>query len=158
MSKTREVTERGSAAGDAERDCTAAALEVIESMFFEVPVETPEMRDLAPEGAVAARALFGGDLSGSFLLACQAWTARRLAASFLGRDDEATVETDQVNLVVCELANMVCGNALSRMEPHGRFQIGTPEILQQCGDERGWLTFTLESGALAVRLRIEDYE
>ncbi|HPT27703.1 MAG TPA: chemotaxis protein CheX, partial [Bryobacteraceae bacterium] len=106
--------------------CTEATLEVLETMFFELPVAQPKMQGKAPEPAVAATAVFSGDLRGSLCVACEPWAARRLAASFLGREDESTIAEAEVRLVACEMANMVCGNALSRIEPHGRFQIVTP--------------------------------
>jgi CheY-specific phosphatase CheX len=143
------------APGSSEPACEAAALEVLETMFFELPLGEPEMMDQPPEQPVAATAEFNGDLRGSLSVASEPWAARRLAANFLGREDESTITETEVRLVTCELANMVCGNALSRIEPHGRFQISTPEAALPCEAGLDWLTFVLESGAVAVCLNIE---
>jgi|GEM_PF-751025 len=135
-------------------ECEQAALEVLETMFFEIPSEVPEVKKSPPRAAVAARAVFGGDLSGCLVVACEEWAARRLAANFLGREDEGTVGEDEVRMVTCEMANMICGNALSRIKPHGRFRIGTPQAEPVAEPQREWLTVPLESGEVAVSFRL----
>lgn len=157
MAERDDVTHKEDPPATVLRQCTAAMLEVLDAMFFEVPLGIPEMRDEAPEPGLTVRASFSGGMGGSLHVACETWTARRLAASFLGREDETTIQAEEVQLVVCELANMVCGNMLSKIEPRGRFQIATPEIVQKDQAGRGWLTFPLETGAIAARVRIEDH-
>jgi len=129
--------------------------EVLETLFFELPEDEASLLDSPPEEPVAATAVFGGDMQGSLCvrpdLGC-----RRLAASFLGREDESTITEAEVRLVACEMANMVCGNALSRIEPHGSFRIATPEIGLPGEAGRGWLTFPLEAGAVAMCLNIAE--
>lgn len=156
MALPKDVTHKEDPPATVLQQCAAAMLEVLDAMFFEVPLGMPGIRDEAPERGLTVRASFRGGMGGSLQVACESWTARRLAASFLGREDETTVEAEQVQLVVCELANMVCGNMLSKIEPRGRFQIATPEIVHEDQAGRGWLTFPLETGAIAVRVRIED--
>ncbi len=142
--------------GPAKAECEAAMLEVLETMFFELPEDEAVLLDSPPEEAVAATALFGGDMQGSLCVAAGPWAARRLAASFLGREDESTITEAEVRLVACEMTNMVCGNALSRIEPHGSFRIDTPEIGPPGIARRSWLTFPLEAGAVAMYLNLAE--
>jgi hypothetical protein len=53
--------------------------------------------------------------------------ARVVGAGFLGRE-EAEVSDAQAGEVVCELANMICGSVLSRLESEATFQITHPEL------------------------------
>jgi CheY-specific phosphatase CheX len=136
----------------ARAECEAALIEVLETMFFELPLDAPQPASAPPEQDVAATAVFSGDLEGELSLACSHWTMRRLAASFLGREDDSTVTEAEMRQVACELANMICGNALSRIEPHGRFRIATPELRMPEGGAREWIAFPLESGVISMRL------
>ena len=142
--------------GPGEPECEAAMLEVLETMFFESPEDEASLLDSPPEDPVAATAVFGGDMQGSLCVAAGPWAARLLAASFLGREDDSTITEAEVRLVACEMANMVCGNALSRIEPQGGFRIATPEIGPPGEARRGWLTFPLEAGAVAMYLDIAE--
>ena len=76
-------------------------------------------RTRAPHAAPAryhAPSRFDGDLTGWLVYVCtdQA-TASSVAGDFLGEDETALAER-QVEEVVCELANMICGSVLSRVE------------------------------------------
>jgi hypothetical protein len=54
--------------------------------------------------------------------------ARSVAADFLGEEEPALSE-QQIGEVVCELANMICGSVLSRVESAITFQLATPRIV-----------------------------
>jgi CheY-specific phosphatase CheX len=144
----------GEAQLTARAECEEALIEVLETMFFELPASGSMITSAPGQDAIAATANFSGDLNGSLSLAADFWTLRRLAGSFLGREDESTVTEAEVRLVACELANMVCGNALSRIEPHGRLRIATPELRLPDGGPREWITFPLESGEISVVLEV----
>ncbi|MBE0657220.1 MAG: chemotaxis protein CheX [Bryobacteraceae bacterium] len=148
-------TETGAGSGTqvtARAECEAALIEVLETMFFELPADGSTLAGAPPGAAIAVTAAFSGDLNGSLSIASGFWAMRRLAASFLGREDESTVTEAEIRQVACELANMVCGNALSRIEPHGRFRIATPELCMPGPGSRRWITFPLESGDISVTL------
>ena len=66
----------------------------------------------------------------------------RSAADFLGVD-EGELTGHQVGEVVCELANMICGSVLSRMESAATFRIAPPK-LADCAEDRA------QSAALAA--------
>lgn len=136
-------------------EMAAAAVEVLETMFFELPVDL--VREAEPPGAgLASQVEFSGTRNGRLEVDVEPGAARRLSASFLGREDEQTVTEPEVNLVLLELANMLCGNALSRIEPLGGFQIGAPRPVPMTEGGPGWLVVPVESGRLGVRLSFRD--
>ena len=81
--------------------------------------------------------------------------ARRLAANFLGREDEWTVTEPEIELGALELANILCGNALSRLDPGGRFRIEAPRLERRSEEGGPWLAAPLESGRVALRAGFE---
>jgi CheY-specific phosphatase CheX len=85
--------------------------------------------------------------------------ARVVGAGFLG-SEEMEVSDSQAEEVVCELANMICGSVLSRLESQETFRITHPELVPP---ERGagfdgagisrW--FDLGDGILTVLLELQ---
>jgi hypothetical protein len=112
-----------------------AMKEVLERMFFleACTCVTPEFR---PGSMLEARLRFAADPSGSFCLRVSADTARAISADFLGVGP-GEVADRQIGEVVCELANMVCGSLLSRVESAVPFRLGPPEIASApaCGTQ-----------------------
>ncbi|MCS7044259.1 MAG: chemotaxis protein CheX [Bryobacteraceae bacterium] len=134
-----------------------AALEVLETMCFEYPVDEAR-EDGPPEGEVTgAVARFEGSLRGELRVALSGGAPRRLAAAFLGIDEEEVRAQDEL-LMAAELANMLCGATMSRLEPQGRLRIAAPEASHgRCGcTERSWVRFPLEQGEMAVTLCCEE--
>ena len=86
--------------------------------------------------------------------------ARVMAAGFLGCE-EIEVSDSQTEEVVCELANMICGSVLSRLESEATFRITHPELVPP---ERGaWFEgaginrwFDLGDGILTVSLELQQ--
>ncbi len=136
-----------------------AAAEVLETMFF-----TSTLGDAEPTGAAAADWLsaalsFRGGLRGRLRVRVPRHTARGLAAGFLGVE-EAAVTAAQVGQVVCELANMLCGSVLSRLEEGALFELDSPALeppgsalLFDCKTARRDLE--LAEGALGLSLELE---
>lgn len=147
------------AAGLPEASAQAAggALEVLETMFFELPLG-PVREGEPPAGGAAAYVEFEGTLRGRIEVCLDVPAAGRLTASFLGREDERTVTAPESELVLLELANMLCGVALSRIHPQGRFRLGAPRLgrREASGEPGAWLIAPLESGRVAFRLTFED--
>jgi len=134
-----------------------AVLEVLETMCFEFPVAEPEQGPGPENDAVRAAARFEGSLRGVLHVALTGEAPRRLAAAFLGLE-ESQVGGQEMLQMASELANMVCGAAMSRLEPHGRLRISPPEADRGgplCQDGC-WLHFPLESGEVAATLICED--
>jgi CheY-specific phosphatase CheX len=87
--------------------------------------------------------------------------ARMLAANFMGADEEA-VSPDEVEGVVKEMANILCGGLLERLNGDGRFTISSPTLIEPSlvGEMHGTMqtrrSFDLEIGTLAVGVSISE--
>ncbi len=110
------------------REALALSLEkALEKMFFTAVPSGGEGAVISgPEYAV--RLSFDGCLRGRLSLRITAAAAQSMAADFLGEEEKATSER-QVEEVVCELANIVCGSVLSRIKNRGEFRLGAPEAV-----------------------------
>lgn len=141
-----------------ERLISEAVDAVLETMFFSTslgPAE-PETRGEVLEARVA----FRGRLSGILGVCVSETCARLLAAGFLGEDEEALTET-QTRQVVCELANMLCGSLVSKLERDWSFDLASPELVS-FGTATGFgappaarQSYELEGGVLTVTLHLE---
>ncbi len=133
--------------------------EVLENMFF-TGVFDEDASNLDGEiSLVAARLSFRGTPSGEFGIRTKPETVQKLSASFLG-EDESSISQSQGGEVLCELANMMCGSFLSRLEKDGRFELSKPE-LQPVGEDvpRDCVIrreFQAEEGSLQVWLAVEQ--
>lgn len=138
---------------------------VLETMFFTCPLALVDLANL-PEGAsegevIEARLAFHGTPSGVFHLRISASGAQLIAAAFLGEDEDSLSQatTEQV---VCELANMLSGSMLSRLESDRSFDLAAPEVvpagsLDACGEPVAVRqSFELESGILTLLLHLEN--
>lgn len=139
--------------------CAEAAAEVLETMFFEIPLEEPAIaREAAGDGAFAAEARFDGDVKGFLRLRVDRAPAGRLAAGFLGIEPGGQSETD-CGMVVAEMANMLCGATISRLFPESALRIEAPRLSagEGGGNEPGcpWLGVALEDGALWAQIACE---
>ena len=127
----------------------------------EGPPADPEVAVPADAGARACTAelRFEGNPSGGCRVSVPLKLARVVGAGFLG-SDEMEVSDSQAEEVVCELANMICGSVLSRLESEETFRITHPELVPP---ERGagfegagihrW--FDLGDGILTVSLELQ---
>lgn len=134
-----------------------AVLEVLDTMCFEFPVAEAEAGAAPEEDAVHASARFDGSLKGTLHVALEGEAPRRLAAAFLGLAEDEVGERETMQMA-SELANMLCGATMSRLEPHGRLRIATPEAARRRGTCEGacWLRFPLEAGRVAVSVCFEE--
>jgi Chemotaxis phosphatase CheX len=83
--------------------------------------------------------------------------AQCIAASFLAAD--GTVPEFRVNDVLCELANVICGNVMSIWASESGFALLSPEVIHSSGEEwpnaqafEEW--FELERGWLKLKLAL----
>jgi CheY-specific phosphatase CheX len=107
-----------------------AAQQVLETMFFVVPsAEAPPAAAGAGGPYVGARIAFCGEPPGAFAVSLPEPAARTIAANFLGAEAESELPLSCVREVVAELANMICGAVLSRLETESRFELDAPEVL-----------------------------
>ncbi|MGJ5819004.1 chemotaxis protein CheX [Paludibaculum fermentans] len=133
--------------------CRVALLEVLETMFFELPVAELEVVEAPVETSCLIRASFHGSAGGAMQLAISCQICGRLAAAFLGKETDEVTCAERCS-TARELANMLCGASLSRLQPQGRLSIGTPESVDEADPESGpWLRYPLEGGSIDVALR-----
>ncbi len=102
---------------------------------------------------------FRGDPSGQCRVRVPWNLARVMGAGFLGCE-ETEVSDSQTEEVVCELANMICGSVLSRLESEATFQITHPELVppeRGAGFEGAGINrwFDLGDGILTVSLELQ---
>jgi CheY-specific phosphatase CheX len=121
-----------------------AMKEVLERMFFLEGASAPEPAPRDAEATVEARLTFDGEPPGSLRLRVTAKAARAISADFLGMD-ECEVADHQVRDVVCELANMICGSVLSRVESAVTFRLSAPEVMTNPSPVDGDLAATIHS-------------
>ena len=135
----------------------AAASDVLETMFFssvltEAPVGT------APEGSIAARLRFSGARCGFFAIRLTEGAAKVIAANFLAEESDEP-SAAQVQEVIAELANMMCGSVLSRLDRAAHFDLGAPAIVDPAevavpGAEAR--AFDIGDGEVAIFLQMES--
>jgi CheY-specific phosphatase CheX len=88
-------------------------------------------------------------------------SARKLAAGFLG-EDEGMLTDSQPGQAVCELANMLCGSLLSKLESDESFDLAPPALVPAGREDSVGLeilpvarqSFALEEGILTVSVRL----
>ena len=104
---------------------TPAVTEVLETMFFAGVQEAGEAG--LPSEMMAARVPFEGREPGTVEIRISDAGARTLAASFLG-EEEVLLTRVQLEQVLRELANMICGAIVSNAEFGGIVGLGSPEF------------------------------
>lgn len=109
-----------------------SAQEVLETMFFS-SVFGPAEPLFSPcsdirEQIITAELRFTGSPSGRLQVSLNETSARSIACNFLGQDRPELVSTGDMEQVLGELSNMVCGSVLSRMDSQAVFSLSHPEM------------------------------
>jgi len=144
---------------EALRETISGALnQAMEAMFFDA-AEPIEECDCAGRAEMVTVCLWFHDaMDGEFLLSTPLPTALALAASFLGLDTNE-MDRSHAEQIVCELANIVCGSALSRLEPSSELRLSPPLVTPRLcnGDNDAiYQHYRLLDGCLAVSLHIDS--
>lgn len=132
---------------------------VLETMFFSAPLGPAEAE--TGDAVLEARLAFHGVSSGTLTVRLSESGARMLASGFLGEDEEMLTDS-QPGQVVCELANMLCGALVSKLESDERFDLDSPELIPAGSEDAASLdaplaarqSFELENGTLTVTLHL----
>ena len=108
---------------------------------------------------VTVQVNFAGDPPGYFQMRIARPAANAVAADFLGEDLE-TLTVRQSTDVTLELANMICGAVLSRIESRAAFRLASPQVVandavQPKSGEETRCTVETGSGALTVAIQME---
>lgn len=141
-------------------------LHVFETMFFREIEASPAAE--SPEfpayevPAYKVEVHFEGDAAGFCELVISAAEATALAADFLADFDQDEPDRVQIEQVLRELGNMVCGHLLSLHAPDSDFRILPPACdrieLQELLPGGRWQRFRLEAGELLARLSISPVD
>jgi CheY-specific phosphatase CheX len=105
-----------------------AAEEVLETMFFLTVDREMEWQQVSANPHHYAEMDFEGAAEGRLELAVSEDLAPVLASGFFGKD-ESELAPAEISAVICELANMLCGSVLSRLESGSLFQLGAPQLM-----------------------------
>jgi hypothetical protein len=103
--------------------------EVLETMFFTGVYDPAQPGKAETEPRVGARVRFQGTPCGVLTLSLSEIAARALAANFLAVEPDNPLPDAESGLVVCELANMICGSLLSRVRTPEHFRLSSPELV-----------------------------
>jgi CheY-specific phosphatase CheX len=108
---------------------------------------------------VTVQVNFEGDPSGYFQMRIARPAANAVAADFLGEDLESLTIRQSTD-VTLELANMICGAVLSRVESRAAFRLASPEVVaddtvQRKSGEQTRCTVDTGNGALTVAIQME---
>ncbi len=132
------------------------AREILETMFFMSPEDAVEPNP-APEDLLTAELRFEGALSGWFRIQLQESCARAMAGNFSGVMDPSELSAESVAGVLCELANMVCGATLSRLDPDAIFNLSSPQLGSRgCAGEGLTQWLRTDEGVIGLQLRWES--
>lgn len=130
-----------------------AARESLETMcFYGVLGRSADV--FVGEDLQAVSLKFHGDACGTVVLQISCPALVEITANFFG-EEPLDMKAGQAEAVACELANMVCGAALSQWQPEGHFELSQPETLAQGsqpqnGEPQISLPLDLENGKLVV--------
>ena len=126
----------------------SAVADVLERMFFleglGEAAESPVEADTA-----TIQMTFDGDPPGCFQMRLARPAASAIAADFLGEAAES-LTGQQIAEVALELANMICGAVLSRIESNATFHLGAPKMVADVAGWQGPATetrYTVETGS-----------
>ncbi|MBM3788240.1 MAG: chemotaxis protein CheX [Acidobacteria bacterium] len=109
-------------------DMVDAARDVLNIMFFnDILEESPVLPEPLPH-AIQVHVRFEGDGEGEFHMEIDGDAAGALTGSFLGSEPDAQPSREEVDQVVGELGNMLCGAFLSRFEKESIFNLSSPVV------------------------------
>ena len=110
----------------------SAVGEVLETMCFATALASSEGAAPADDSSgpqlLTAQLNFQGSPPGQFRVCATPDLARVIAAGFPGQE-ETDVSDSEAQEVMGELANMICGSVLSRLESDAIFHLSHPEII-----------------------------
>lgn len=111
---------------------------------------------------IAALVVLSGDIQGRIILDMDSAAASQAATDLAGVSGVPTEETAQE--IICELTNMVIGNAITQLNDRGfKFKVHPPELFMIDVGPRGaldsetvLLRFQLPKGAVYLNIAVHD--
>jgi len=137
-----------------------SAQQVLELMYF-LSAE-PAQRDAIPEHAAAgileifAQVEFQGVWKGRLIVAMPETLAFTMAGNFSGALDEPGVGAGIMIESICEFANMICGNTITRLGCPGIVTLSPPHLIEEWPEEQPLASERwLDTGEGLVRVSLE---
>jgi two-component system chemotaxis response regulator CheY len=106
-----------------------AAGRVLETMCYTCVIDSADAALDQEKTPLGVSVCFSGSLNGEFELWVSAPVASSLAISSLGIKDDANA-SENCKAMLSELANMMCGAALSELYPEGEFRLSSPGSIE----------------------------
>lgn len=136
-----------------------SARDALETMCFYGVLGRSAVAESAVEDVLAVGLTFHGDAQGIFAMQISAGALTEIATNFLG-EDMSELAPGESEAVGCELANMVCGAALSQWQPDGHFELSQPEARPPdtpplFREPTVYLDLELETGRLSMSMWID---
>ena len=129
---TQELQERDEVMA---AELVGAARDVLNVMFFTDIMEEGDDCACEKPFPLQVRVAFTGDQCGEFRMEVDSLAAGSMAGSFLGTDPVDSPSGEEVDEVMGELGNMICGAFLSRFEKEGLFSLSHPEVIRPADGE-----------------------
>ena len=140
---------------------TTSISEVMETMFY-LPVEPGGQASLESCGILsqpctAGHLTFKGDVSGSLFIVFPDDVAAEMTQNFMGETSE-DLKDEFISGTVTETVNMVCGNALKKMDSSIAYELGIPERVTDMESlKKGEVTIiNTEFSKIAVGLLLDE--
>ena len=127
-----------------------AVVSAFELMCF-TAIEPAGDDAVCADGILRGEVEFEGDAAGRLRLEMPLSAARSIASGFYGAGDD--MHQNQVEAVVGEMTNVICGSMLSTFSPDGGFCLSTPEVGRGAGERYPIRQcFVMESESVIVSL------
>ena len=134
--------------------------EVFETMFF-LPVEPEEKEQLINEGLeqytpyMACKLNFSGDYSGRIVFAIPTRLLEEMAENFMG-EPKKNLTKEHLAGTLTESLNMICGNALKKIESQNPFALDIPEIINNSKIDQTLLFNIIKTPDCAMAMNISS--
>lgn len=134
-----------------------AAQEVLETMFFAAvfgPAEHLGASSSILDPVITAQLRFEGTPSGRLQVSLTENAARSITGNFLGSAIPEELSIEEIESVVGELANIICGSVLSKMDGQMVFSLSHPFVssIASTATESIAASFELADGVLTARM------
>lgn len=140
---------------------TTSISDVMETMFF-LPIEIAGETNLGQAGIddltmlMACQLTFKGDVSGAVVLAVPHELLIEMTENFMGESQDRLTR-EHISGTLTEMLNMVCGNALSRVEASVPYELGIPDVVstEQIEGDDACLIFNTLDSKMIIRLKLD---
>jgi hypothetical protein len=137
-----------------DQDLADAARDVLGTMFFTDLVGDGEPCNCEPDSLLGVCVPFSGDAEGVFSFAIQERVAEALTVNFLGMVDTSPPSRQDIEEVMRELGNMLCGAFLSRSGADCLFALDSPQIERPAPPPPFTRSWTLDESHSCLKVKV----